>query len=195
MRLSQVVPVVGRLERASDPADRDSDAAVVRRVRAGDTDAYAILVNRYHARCLRFALRTLGERADAEDAVQVTFVRAWGALDRYREESRFLSWLFAILVNECRTIAGRARRQSRLVELDAAIEDRAGGADQRYDDGERLSWALARLEPTLREAFMLRHVEGLSYEEMQDSTGAGASALRMRVKRACDALRALLEDR
>lgn len=195
MRLSHVVPVVGRIERASEPADRDSDSAVVRRVRAGDLDAYAILVGRYHARCLRFAMRSLGEHADAEDAVQVTFVRAWGALDRYREESRFISWLFAILVNECRTVAARRRRHSRHLELDTEAADVAAESGDGFEDGERLSWALARIEPILREAFMLRHVEGLSYEEMQLSTGAGASALRMRVKRACDALRAMLEDR
>jgi RNA polymerase sigma-70 factor (ECF subfamily) len=51
-----------------------------------------------------------------------------------------------------------------------------------------------RLEPLLREAFLLRHVEGMSYQEMVAMTGAGESALKMRVKRACEALRTFLED-
>ena len=58
---------------------------------------------------------------------------------------------------------------------------------------DRVEQALAELEPLLREAFLLRHVEGLGYGEMQSVTGAGLSALKMRVKRACDALRGKLE--
>lgn len=176
--------------------DTESDASIVRRVRAGDVDAFGGLVARYHGQCLQFAERLLGQRADAEDAVQMTFVRAWSALGRYEEQSRFVAWLFAILTNECRAIANRERRHAKHVVSDeAALSLAVAPAPRDADTPERLTRALRTLEPLIREAFLLRHVEGQSYEEMMMITGAGESALKMRVKRACDALRILLEER
>ncbi|MGH7655438.1 MAG: RNA polymerase sigma factor [Gemmatimonadaceae bacterium] len=174
----------------------ESDASIVRRVRAGDVDAFGGLVVRYHGQCLRFAERSLGERADAEDAVQMTFVRAYSALSRYEEQSRFGAWLFSILTNECRAIASRERRHAKHVVVDEEALSRAVAPEPRDGEApERLTWALGTLEPLIREAFLLRHVEGQSYGEMMTITGAGESALKMRVKRACDALRILLEER
>lgn len=192
-----VGPALARAE-----AEKADDAAVVARVLGGDADAYAVLVARYHGRCLRYAERVLGDRDDAEDAVQRAFVRAYDALGRYEERARFAPWLFAVVATECRAAAAtRARRAWRFVADDRALlqvptPDAARDAtfDAGLDAGARLERALGRLEPRLREAFLLRHVEGLSYEEMRAATGAGASALKMRVKRACDALRALLEE-
>ena len=181
---------------SSGKDDKESDASIVRRVRAGDVDAFGGLVVRYYGQCLRFAERVLGERADAEDAVQMTFVRAYAALDRYEEQSRFVAWLFSILTNECRAIANRDRRHAKHVVTDDAALSRAVAPEAHDGDtSERLTHALGTLEPLLREAFLLRHVEGQSYEEMMMITGAGESALKMRVKRACDALRILLEER
>ncbi|HVT38623.1 MAG TPA: RNA polymerase sigma factor [Gemmatimonadaceae bacterium] len=175
--------------------DRESDAAVVHRVRTGDIDAFGILVERHYGRCLKFAERFLGDRPDAEDAVQMAFVRAYSALGRYHEQSRFVAWLFAILTNECRAIASRERRHAKYVVVDEEALHRAFASEPASDDlGDRLARALEKLEPLLREAFLLRHVEGLSYDEMMTSTGARESALKMRVKRACDALRSMLEE-
>jgi RNA polymerase sigma-70 factor (ECF subfamily) len=165
-------------------------------VRAGDVDAFGGLVTRYHGRCLRFAEGALGERADAEDAVQMAFVRAYSALDRYQEQSRFGAWLFSILTNECRAIANRERRHAKHLVMDEDALSRAVAPEPRDgDQPERLARALGTLEPLIREAFLLRHVEGQSYGEMMAITGAGESALKMRVKRACDALRILLEEK
>jgi RNA polymerase sigma-70 factor (ECF subfamily) len=181
---------------APGPEDEESDASIVRRVRAGDVDAFGGLVARHHGQCLRFAERALGERADAEDAVQMTFLRAYSALNRYEEQSRFGAWLFSILTNECRAIANRERRHAKYIVTDEAALSRALAPEAREGDAsERLTQALVTLEPLIREAFLLRHVEGQSYEEMMMITGAGESALKMRVKRACDALRILLEER
>jgi RNA polymerase sigma-70 factor (ECF subfamily) len=181
---------------SSGPDDTESDASIVRRVRAGDVDAFGGLVTRYHGQCLQFAERLLGERADAEDAVQMSFVRAYSALGRYEEQSRFVAWLFSILTNECRAIANRERRHGKHVVNDEAALSRAVAPEApEGDTPERLTRALGTLEPLIREAFLLRHVEGQSYGEMMMITGAGESALKMRVKRACDALRILLEER
>lgn len=193
-----MLPASAPAARAADPAD--ADGVVVARVLAGDADAFAVLVSRYHGRCLRFAERALGERADADDAVQQAFVRAYDALGRYDDRGRFGAWVLAIVAGECRTLAAaRARHTRRVVGGDELLRQVPAPAsdaarDTALDVGARLERALARLEPRLREAFLLRHVEGLGYDEMRAATGAGTSALKMRVKRACDALRALLEE-
>jgi len=87
--------------------DMSDDGADVRRVLAGDVDAYAALVDRYYDRCARYAVRMLGNRDDAEDALQATFLRAYRALNRYQDRDRFSAWLYRILVNQCRSVAAR----------------------------------------------------------------------------------------
>src|SRR5438105_3268468 len=91
------------------------DAADVQRVLSGDVDAYAKLVDRYYDRCARFAIRMLGNRDDAEDALQSTFLRAYRALGRYQERDRFSAWLYRILVNQCRSIAARRSHRERVI--------------------------------------------------------------------------------
>jgi RNA polymerase sigma-70 factor (ECF subfamily) len=176
-----------------------SDGAIVREILAGDRERFAVLVDRHAAACLRFATRMLGNREDAEDATQETLVRAFDALGRFDQAATFRTWLFAILVNRCRTAAVRRARQARLAVDDARALARvpaAGDAASALEAGEidgTLARALADLAPEFREAFLLKHVEELSYEEMSEITGAGVSALKMRVKRACDRLRRRLE--
>jgi len=174
----------------------DSDAALVRRVLAGDVEAYAGLVARYRDRLGRFALHRLGNQADAEDAVQEAFVRAYRGLEGCEAPERFGAWLFQILVNRCRTIGGQRARRERVATANEAallVADMAHPAD-RQAWGEAIRWALDRLTPEQREAFLLKHVEDLSYEQMAEMTGEGISALKMRVKRACEALRVLLTE-
>lgn len=171
-----------------------TDAAIVERVLRGEVDAFGLIVARYHGQCRRYAERVLRDAADAEEAVQTAFVRAYDALGRYREQDRFGAWLFRILVTECRsTLSRRSRRDRRFV---AGSADEIDGLAAPSGDGalrESVERAIARLDPKLREAFLLRHLEELSYDEMHTITGAGVSALKMRVKRACEALRAYLE--
>ena len=172
-----------------------SDSAIVRRVLDGDTEAFAVLVTRYHPACVRLATHALGTREDAEDAVQETFLRAYRHLGRYEERERFTGWLFRILVNQCRTTLARRRRGETHVAEGAGEpaswdEDVAEGAER----DEMLRTALARLHPLQREAVLLRFSADLSYEEMAAATGAGVSALKMRVKRACAQLRAMLGE-
>jgi RNA polymerase sigma-70 factor (ECF subfamily) len=174
---------------------RMSDAEIVRRVRAGDTAAFAVLVARYRDRLGRYAVHMLGDREDAEEVVQDTFVRAYRSLARCEAE-RFSPWLFGILVNRCRTAGRRATRRHRLFVRDdvslarTPVAQAADGAE--WDDTVR--WALGRLAPALREAFLLKHVEDMEYDEMARYTGAGVSALKMRVKRARERLRTLLTE-
>ena len=176
-----------------------TDADVVRRVLAGDADAYAMIVDRYYDRYARYAVHLVGNREDAEEALQDAFVRAYNALGRYQERERFGGWLLRIVVNECRTAgARRRRRDQRFPDCDAetwAAADRASAADHPADVAalrEELQRALAQLPVDQREALLLKYTEELSYDEIADITGAGTSALKMRVKRACARLRELL---
>ena len=98
-----------------------SDAQVIRRVLAGDREMYAQLVDRYRDCLGRYALRMLGERADAEDAVQETFVRAYRSLRRC-EPDNFGAWVYGILVNRCRTNGSLALGASWVVPSGTRVE-------------------------------------------------------------------------
>ena len=173
-----------------------TDATLVRRVLEGDTAAFTTLVDRHAAACTRFATRMLGNREDAEDAVQESLLRAYRSLARYEERQAFRTWLFQILVNRCRTAAVRRRRRQRMFLVDdnavatASVRPTVDATDLRTE----LRRALESLDPHQREAFLLKHVELMSYDEMAVATGIGVSALKMRVKRACDRMQWLLRE-
>lgn len=174
--------------------DDRTDATIVAAVLAGDTESYAILVDRYQNEYIRFASRMLGSHEDADEALQAAFLRAFRALAQCQDPGRFGAWLYHIVVNECRTTATRrGRRERRFVRDEGALEQALAEHPAEEDAmREEIERALGQLEVEQREAFLLKHVEGLSYEEMAAITGAGTSALKMRVKRACGRLRELL---
>jgi RNA polymerase sigma-70 factor, ECF subfamily len=177
------------------PQVSPSDAELVERVRQGDRDAYEPLMVRYRLRFGRYAFHLLGNESDAEEALQDAFFRAYRSLDRCRSPERFGAWLFSIVVNCCRTAAvRRARDTARHRSLDPADLVEEPLAMEGAVSQDEIHQALAVLVPEQREAFLLKYVEELSYEEMVRLTGAGESALKMRVKRACARLRELLSD-
>lgn len=172
----------------------DSDALLVSRVLAGETRVFARLVERHRDRLARYAVRMLGDVADAEDVVQETFVRAYRSLGRCRPDG-FGPWLFGILVNRCRTHAARrTRRRQVLVTSEAAVSVAAVSQAEPDEWRDQIAWALDQLSADQREAFLLKHVEELSYEEMERVTGARTPALKMRVLRAREELRRLLKE-
>jgi RNA polymerase sigma-70 factor (ECF subfamily) len=174
--------------------EAEHDAQLVARVLEGESRAFRLLVDRYYPACARYAWRMLGHKEDAEDALQNSFVRAYRALGNYDERHAFRAWLYRILVNECRTLArARVRRGRRFVQDETAEQRPAPSTEHDGDIRDALQQALDRLEPLLREAFLLRHGEGLEYPEIAAMTGAGVSAVKMRVKRARDAMRPELE--
>jgi RNA polymerase sigma-70 factor (ECF subfamily) len=172
-----------------------TDAALVRRVLDGDGLAFTALVDRHAGICLRFATRMLGNVEDAEDATQETLYRAHRALASYDGSTAFRTWLMTILVNRCRsTMLYRHRREERIVvDSDKLALATVATEVDNFDLRSVIEQAVARLDGEQREAFLLKHVEQLSYDEMAEVTGVGVSALKMRVKRACDRLRDELE--
>jgi len=164
-----------------------TDAQLVRAVLDGDAQAFTVLTHRHAPACLRFATRMLGTREDAEEVTQDTLVRAYRALAGYDSATAFRTWLFAILANRCRTALLSRTRRARWVRTD---DDAVGRmSTPSHGPATELRVELTRAMDTLpleqREAFLLKHVEQLDYAEMARITGAGVSALKMRVQRAC----------
>src|SRR5437773_1794167 len=162
----------------------------------GDTGAYAALVARYRDRLGRYAVHMLGNREDAEEALQDAFVRGYRSLARCDDPERFGAWLYGILVNRCRTTGARAARRGQVFVRDEAALNGAPlpSSVERTELDDVVRRALARLAPEYREAFLLKHMDDLEYEEMARLTGAGVSALKMRVKRAREQLQAILRE-
>jgi len=171
-----------------------SDGAVVRQVLAGDVEQYRLLVERYRAEFGRYAVAAVGDRDLAQDAMQEAFIRAFRSLGSCRNPDRFGAWFFRILTNQCRNAVARRRDVAGLDGVDPPGGERADAALERQELGARLEAALARLTPEQREAFVMKHVDGRSYEEMAELLGVGTDALKMRVHRARDALRATMGE-
>lgn len=172
-----------------------TDAELVIRARAGDLASYGVLLARHRASLERYAVRLLGNREDAEEALQDSLIRAWQALDQCHQPDRVRSWLFRILVNRCRTRLSRRDRVERGPAGDDALAHAATAPDAEGEAWrEEIARALGQLPADQREAFLLKHVEEFSYEEISELTGGSVPALKMRVNRACARLRELLED-
>jgi RNA polymerase sigma-70 factor (ECF subfamily) len=171
------------------------DGVVVRQVLAGDVEAYRVLVERYRRAYGRYAVALLRDADAAADVVQEAFIRAYDGLAGCREPDRFGAWFFRILQNQCRNALARKRETVDLGMVEVAGPDRADGAVDREELAAALQAALAELTVEQREAFVMKHVEGRSYEEMAQLLGVGVDALKMRVHRARDALREKLGGR
>jgi RNA polymerase sigma-70 factor (ECF subfamily) len=172
------------------------DAEVVARVLGGDVEAFGLLIRRYEAGLVRFATRMLGNRDAAADAVAESFVRAYRHLASCREPARLRTWLYRIVANRCKSHL--ARRPVADVSLDEAppVADPRDTqvALERAEQLALVERALGTLAPEKREAFVLKHVEGLSYQEMAAVTGERIPTLKMRVHRAREALLQALEE-
>jgi len=179
------------------PAER-TDSQLVRDILDGDRDAYRLLVRRYGDVMHRHALRMVSDGDAAADLVQEAFVTGYRKLPTCRERERVGAWLFRIVANRCRDHLRRKSR-TRLVpigsvpDLPSEQED-PGEAAARAEARGRISAALAWLPPEQKETFLLKHVEGHSYEEIAAVMDTSVAALKMRVHRARESLRPLLEE-
>lgn len=172
-----------------DPHSLGDEAALVARSLKKDHDAFGQLVERYATVIVNLAYRMVGDRAEAEDLAQETFVAAFRALPTFRAESKFSTWLYRIAANKCKDWlrAKRPGQGQQDVDVEDVVNDQ--GVEERTPErllsqqqvAEQLDRAIQRLPPLYREAFVLKHVEGLSYEEMQEILGVNGDTLKMRV--------------
>ncbi len=176
-----------------DPSEVDQQ--IIASVLAGDRDGFASLIQRYSDPLYRHALGMTGSPDVAEDILQQSFIKAYNHLAEVR--GRFDAWLFRIVANGCKDWLKNIRRTH--VSYDEDDQPSAYATpDEDLDRSELrrdLDRALQSLAPSLREAFVMKHVEGRSYEEMAELLGTTVGALKMRVHRAREALQALLEEK
>lgn len=180
----------------------DTEAAAVVRAQSGDSDAFRSLVERHGRNVFRLAFRMTGNESDAEDIVQETFMKAYKQLNRYESRSSFGTWLYRIASN-CSLDLMRARKIRQHASASDGEQDplrsvasAAPGPDRLALSGEvrqRMSAAMAELSQQERTAFVLRHFEGLSIEEISGMLGVGGNAAKHSIFRAVQKLRRALE--
>lgn len=165
-----------------------TDAELVARVRDGERDAFGELVQRHQQLIHRHAAGMGIDQDSCEDLVQDAFVRAWSRLDECRDPAHFRAWLFRIARNMCLDHLKNVRRATVRIGAvsDAELVD---GAASNPDIGHALRQALDALPTSQREAFLLKHDAGYTYDEIADLTDSSPSAVKMRVHRAREALR------
>lgn len=174
-----------------------TDAQVIAQVLAGRTDRFALLVVRYQEPLFRHALGMTGDSDAAADLVQDALVKAYTHLGTCQDPERFGAWVFRIVRNRCMDHLKNRRQHTVPLEDDTMVLPDTTGPSaelERSEVGRAVEEALATLPASQREAFLLKHVEDLSYEEMAERLDTGISALKMRVMRAREALQARLRD-
>lgn len=179
--------------------ERRAERSQVERAIDGDAAAFRQIVERHHRGLYALAVRMLGSRTEAEDAVQETFAKAYRHLADYDPSFRLSTWLYRIALNTCRDQLKSPRRKERpggLASFDTLGADEAPLADAEIDRlkrAARLHAAIGHLTPSQREVIVLKDLQDLSYQEIREITGAPITALKIRVVRARARLRTLLE--
>ena len=177
------------------------DETLVHQSLQGDRDAFGALVRRYADQVLNVAYRMVGSRTEAEDLSQETFVAAYKALSHFRAEAKFSTWLYRIAVNKCKDwlkSKGHVVQQTDLEGDPVDLADRLPDhrtpehALEQKELAGALEAAIGTLPVWYREAFILKHIEGLNYEEMSEVVGIAPDTLKMRVYKARVHLRARL---
>jgi RNA polymerase sigma-70 factor (ECF subfamily) len=187
----------------------DEDRALVERFRAGEEAAFDALVRRNQDRIYGLLWRMLGNREDALETAQDTFVRAYRGIDGFRAEARFSTWVYGIALNLARNrLRDRTRRgRDKGVSLDGLKTDAPGAlptataadcpraAAERGELEAALAACLQHLPETLRGAFALRVFEGLAYDEIADAMECPRGTVKSRLNDARRRLAECLERR
>ncbi len=186
------------------------EAKLIERLIARDERAFNELVHTYGRRVSALVFRMLGNKAEAEDLVQEVFVQVFKAISTFRGESKLSTWIYRIAVNLCknRTKYLRVRHSNEQDELEAVAE-RVPLAEARHGTtavierpdealgGKQVEKivqdAIQKIDPTFRECLILRDVEELSYEEIEEITGLAAGTVKSRIFRARAQLKEMVE--
>ncbi len=187
--------------------DDDAYEELVERARAGDRQAFRVLVRRTYRPALRVAGRLLGDLGEAEDAVQEAYVQAWSGLDELRDPSAARSWILAYVRNVALTRARGPRRRrarirvaegpaelERLATLLTSDEPLPEDASAAAELG-RAVWRLVdELDDKYRVPLLLRAVDGMSYDELAEVLGLTKATVATRLRRARQRLATRLEE-
>jgi RNA polymerase sigma-70 factor, ECF subfamily len=197
--------MTGRLTVLERPAEKTSEAMLIRRVRDGEHELFYELIRPYERRVYAAAFAVLRNEADAEDAASEAILKAFKHIRQFREEARFSTWLIQIAVNEARM--RRRKAHASIMEPIADRQDEEGNyvprdfADwreipsetlERNEVRQKLVEALAELSQIYREVFVLRDMQHLSIDETAKALGISTASVKTRLLRARLMLRDLL---
>jgi RNA polymerase sigma-70 factor, ECF subfamily len=177
-----------------------SDQSLVLRAQAGEQSAFNALTRRYRERVMKLSMRYTRNRADAEDAVQNTFLKAYGGLEHFRGDASFYSWLHRIAINSAKTVLSLRKRDASVFRPNSWDDD-ANDPRQVLKDldtpedlalteeiRDALNSAMEDLCEEQRTAIILRELEGLSYSQMAIAMYCPVGTVRSRVFRAREAI-------
>lgn len=175
------------------------DTALIRKSLKGDAESYGELVGRYSARLINLAFMMVGDRHLAEDIAQEAFIRAFRSLGKFERRAKFSSWLYQIALNLCKDHLKAKSRHAKSMEREqlAALDGgttRLGAPRQaaKMEFTGALADAINALPYLYREAFVLRHLQDLEYDEISKIAGVPADTVRVRAYRARELLRGAL---
>jgi RNA polymerase sigma-70 factor (ECF subfamily) len=178
-----------------------NEAELIKQAQAGDKDAFCLLAQAYERRIYSLAFHYSRERQDAEDLSQEVWLKAYAALSTFRSESSFYTWLRKITINcflnQRRGKAFRWQGQSGKTPIeDCAIQDDAGSEARGLESAlqnhlvvEKVMQALADVTPQQRLIFLLKHIEGMTYEEISRELGCSLGTVKKSVSRTIAKLR------
>lgn len=165
------------------------DESIFTRCLAGDRAAQRELYERHRRRVFHLVIRLVG-LPDAADVCQQVFLQVFRRLSSFRGEASFSTWLYRITVNEC--LQFRRRRVVVTQSLPDEVEAVAS-AENSLEQGDLLDWAFRQIDEPLKQVFLLREAEGLSYGEIASVLGIPAGTVASQLNRARAELRAILE--
>jgi len=167
----------------------ENERDVIRRCQEGDLRAYETVYRHFHQPLLGFALRMLGQREDAEDAVQIAFIKLYRSIGRFRFDAGFSTYLMRIAINACNDVL-ETRRKHR-VQKDRTVEpSHRPGSDLRL----QLEEAIKQLPARMRECFVLFAVEGFQQKEVAEMLDLSVGTVKAHIFQAKEKLRHLLSD-
>ncbi|MFK7988279.1 MAG: sigma-70 family RNA polymerase sigma factor [Sandaracinaceae bacterium] len=179
---------------------------LVERLKRRDEAAFNELINLYQGRIYRLVFRMLGDRAEAEDLAQEVFITVFKSIDGFRGDSKLSTWLYRVATNHCknrikylqRRARGKKKEFDEIAEHDA-IESatmnstssiaRPDQVVEAYEKEQILKKAIASLDDDHRELVVLRDIEHMTYEQIQEITGLATGTVKSRLHRARHALR------
>ncbi len=183
------------------------EEVLVEKAREGDLVSFTALVEMYQERAVRIAYSFVGNFEDARDLAQEAFVKAYGHLAEFKEESQFYTWLYRIIVNACKDFLRKKKIRQHLyfwvrrdgeneeVDLSAQAVDRAKDAAEELINrelGDEIYKALRKLPFQQRSAFTLRYLEGLSLQETADTMNLSVGAVKANVWQAGEKMKKFL---
>jgi RNA polymerase sigma-70 factor (ECF subfamily) len=183
------------------PSASLTERELVDRAQAGDVKAFEHLAGLHTDHLFAVVLRLMGDRAEAEDILQESLLRAWQGIGRFQGRSIFFTWLYRIAVNEAnRALERRATRYPgghidvESVQLSAPANQEPAHQAEHHELHATLDRVIAELDPIYRAALVLRDIEGLSTREAAEIVGMGEAGFKSRLHQARLRVRAAIGD-